>query len=210
MKLLFWDVDTQYDFMRNDANHQGALAIPEASSIEPNLARLLEFARQHNIIIVHTRDAHTPDSPELSPAPDFQYTFPPHCMQGTKGVESVPATKPLNAVTLAWDRPLENNHIEPAAEYLLTKDRFDCFAGTPHAEPLLQMLAPDKIIVFGVATNVCVDFAVRGLLSRGFAVAIVTDAIKELPNLPVEPVLAKWWELGALPVTTDSVVEAGG
>ena len=203
---IFWDVDTQYDFMRDDEDHRGALAIPGAQAIESNLSRLTGFARDRGILIVHTRDCHTLDSPEISDNPDFTATFPPHCMAGTRGAESIPATEPENALMIDWrDENINPEAVIKAREIILTKDRFDCFTGSPHTEQVLQMLAPECIVVFGVATNVCVDQAVRGMLERNYAVTVVTDAIRELPNLPVEPVIAEWHRMGALLKKTEDV-----
>ncbi|MBI2614538.1 MAG: hypothetical protein HYW52_02435, partial [Gemmatimonadetes bacterium] len=46
--LIFWDVDTQYDFMRAD----GKLYVPDAERIIPNLAQLTGAAHQHGIRVV--------------------------------------------------------------------------------------------------------------------------------------------------------------
>ena len=49
----------------------------------------------------------------------------------------------------------------------------------------MELLNPDVAIVYGVATNVCVNDAVNGLLERNVKVYVPTDAIKELPNIPL-------------------------
>ena len=48
MSFLFWDVDTQFDFMYPD----GKLYVPGAETIIPNLQCLTSFAAQHQIPIV--------------------------------------------------------------------------------------------------------------------------------------------------------------
>ena len=48
--LVFVDVDTQRDFLEPD----GALAIPGAEAILPNLARLTAFARRQGIPVLAT------------------------------------------------------------------------------------------------------------------------------------------------------------
>src|SRR5574340_1672762 len=80
-KLLFWDVDTQYDFMRAD----GKLYVPDSEGIIPNLKRLTDFAHARGIRIVASADDHVVGHRELSSQPDFKETFPEHCMRGTKG-----------------------------------------------------------------------------------------------------------------------------
>ena len=66
--VLFWDVDTQVDFMH--AN--GKLYVPDAEAIIPNLKRLTDYAHAHGIRIVASADDHVGGHRELSTAPDFR------------------------------------------------------------------------------------------------------------------------------------------
>lgn len=74
MKTVFFDVDTQLDFLLP----AGALPVPGASALIPVIARLNRFAREHRIPLISTMDAHSEQDPE------FQ-TWPPHCVSGTLG-----------------------------------------------------------------------------------------------------------------------------
>jgi nicotinamidase/pyrazinamidase len=209
MKTIYWNVDTQYDFMRNNASFHGALPVPGAKDIESNLEKLTKHAESKDITVVNTADWHTPKSEEISDTPDFATTFPPHCIQGTLGAEYIPETRPKDSLTIDWQddyfmAPLD--HMLPR-NIIIYKDRFDAFhpKGSPHTENVLRIFNPDKAYVYGVATNVCVDYAVKGLLLRGIEVYVVKDAIKELPG-DVQPIYARWKELGAKFTTTDEVV----
>jgi len=42
---------------------------------------------------VASADDHELTDPEISDEPDFEYTYPPHCLRGTPGAERVPETK---------------------------------------------------------------------------------------------------------------------
>jgi len=86
--VIFWDVDTQHDFM----DHDGKLYVPDAELIKPNLKRLTDYAHDRNIHIVASSDDHTAGDRELSSTPDFEATFPEHCMRGTRGAEKIPET----------------------------------------------------------------------------------------------------------------------
>ena len=99
MRTIFWNVDTQYDFMRSD----GKLYVQGAEQIERNLEILTQLAETQGIKVVNTADWHKQDSPELSDNPDFVNTFPPHCLQNTKGAEYVPATSPKNPYAVEWE-----------------------------------------------------------------------------------------------------------
>ena len=89
-RTVFWDVDTQVDFMLPS----GSLPVPDAERLRPNLGRLTETARAQRITIVHTADDHDPHDPEIADDPDFVETFPAHCLRGTPGGgEKVPQTQ---------------------------------------------------------------------------------------------------------------------
>jgi nicotinamidase/pyrazinamidase len=208
MKTVFWNVDTQYDFMRDDETFKGALPVPAAREIEPNLEKLTNYARENNVQVVNTADWHNKDSKEFADEPNFQTTFPPHCLAGTKGAGYVPATEPENAYTVDWqDANLDEKALaEHKGDIVILKDEFSVFTGNKYAEKVVEVVNPERAVVYGVATNVCVDFAVRGLLERGVDVYVPVDAIKELPALPLEETLNAWKEAGARLVTVDDVV----
>ena len=202
--LIFWNVDTQYDFMRPD----GKLYVQDAEQIEPNLEYLTRLAAERNIRVINTADWHTATSPELSDQPDFKTTFPPHCLQGTKGAEYIPATRPDDPCIISWqDQSSEQWDMLTSREIIIYKDRFDAFdpEGAPFTDSIVKLLKPQRAVVYGVATNVCVDFAVKGLRQRGIEVYVITDAIKELPNLPLEEVLQDWQQLGVHLMTVKDV-----
>ena len=80
-KIVFWDVDTQVDFMRPE----GKLYVPGAEKLIPNLKRLTEFAAANRILVLGDVDAHQVDDPEFK-------VYPPHCLMGTPGAEKIPET----------------------------------------------------------------------------------------------------------------------
>jgi nicotinamidase/pyrazinamidase len=211
MKTIFWNVDTQYDFMRNDETFKGKLAIPDARAIEGNLEILTKIAKAKNLQVVNTADWHNKDTKEISEKPDFKTIFPEHCMQYAKGAEFVPATNPENPYAISWQRPKGFNQNKYRAmknmrNIVLYKDAFDIFAGNKYTDDVLRILVPEKAVVYGVATNVCVDYAVTGLLERNVKVYAVTDAMKELPGCNLEEIFRKWEAKGAVLTKTDKLL----
>ena len=204
--LILWDVDTQVDFMRPE----GLLSVAGAPAIEPALERLMRWGRAKKLKIVHSADWHTTSSPEISATPDFKTTFPVHCLQHSAGAKQVPATEPLNPYAIGWqDEKVGADALRRhPGEILIRKDAFDVFdpRGGPHTDRVVEVLAPKRAIVFGVATNVCVDCAVRGLRKRGVEVVVPTDAIKELPTLPLQATLDAWRAAGASLASVDDLV----
>ena len=96
---IFWDVDTQYDFMRAD----GKLYVPAAEQIIPRLEQLTDHAHRSGIRIVASADDHEPGHRELSDHPDFRETFPQHCMHGTPGQKKIPETALRNPLVIGPD-----------------------------------------------------------------------------------------------------------
>jgi hypothetical protein len=141
VSVIFWDVDTQHDFMRSD----GLLYVPDSEAIIPALAALTGFAHRENIPIVATADDHDPAHRELSEAPDFLDTFPPHCMRGTPGQAKIPETALRDPLVI------EPEPEDPAAlgarirahrgDFLLVKHWFDVFTNA-NIGVLLDALAP--------------------------------------------------------------------
>ena len=63
-------------------------------------------------------------------------------------------------------------------------------------------------VVFGVVTEYCVSFAAKGLLERGWRVAIVQDAIETLKSEDGQKTIAELGSLGARLTTTDQALSA--
>jgi nicotinamidase/pyrazinamidase len=196
---LLWDVDTQVDFIRAD----GRLAVPDAEAALPAMARLVEAARAAGIPHVASADDHELSDGEISAEPDFRTTYPPHCLRGTRGAEKVPETQQADPVPLALaevaDRWLRGR------EFLLLKKSFDVFTN-PHADRLLRLLAPGEVIVFGVASDVCNDAAVRGLVARGVGVTYVAEAARGLDAERTAACEAAWRAAGVRFASVDDVV----
>ena len=197
MKAL-WDVDTQVDFVQPD----GKLAVPDAPAAVPAMARLVAAARAAGIPHVASADDHELTDSELSEAPDFSTTYPPHCLRGTRGAEKIAETRQDDPVPLALTEVPE--HWLQGREFLLLKKSFDVFTNR-NADRLLQLLDPDEVIVFGVATDVCDDAAIRGLLERGRAVTFVEEASRGLDEARTSACLAAWREAGVRFATVDEV-----
>ena len=214
MKTIFWSVDTQNDFM----NKAGKLYVQGAEEIKKNLKKITDFAKKNKIKVVSTGDYHTSISKEISKFPDFKTTFPDHCMAGDEGMEFIPETNPTqwkedNYVIIDYTEkefPIEK--LNRSRNIILYKDHFNIFdeeAGNPWALNTLALFNPDTVIVYGVATNVCVDYAVLGLIEELCTVIVIKDAIKELPGCDVEAIYKKWRDLGAKLIDTNTLLTAG-
>jgi nicotinamidase/pyrazinamidase len=199
LNTIFWNVDTQVDFMEP----WGKLYVQDAEKLKPVLNKITKLAKEKSVFVVSTADYHHADSQELSVNPDFKTTFPPHCMAETPGALYISETNPANPVIINWNRGQDIDEliekIQNTREIVIRKDAFDVFAGNPFTDNILQNLNPETVVVYGVTTNVCVNDAVVGLSKRGENVLVVSDAIKELPNLPLP--FEEWSRLGVKLIT---------
>jgi nicotinamidase/pyrazinamidase len=186
---ILWDVDTQFDFMLPD----GKLYVPGAEETVPAMKRLVDAARAAGIVHVASADDHELTDAEISAEPDFVTTYPPHCLRGTRGARKIPETDQGDPVPLGLE-PVPDRYLE-GREFLLLKKNFDVFTN-PHTERLLERLDPDEIVVFGVATDVCDDAAIRGFLARGLKVRFAEDAARGLDDDRVTSSTASWREQG--------------
>lgn len=201
---LLWDVDTQVDFVRAGAK----LPVPGAEEAAPAMARLVRWAAEHGLTHLATADDHELTDPELSDEPDFEVTYPPHCLRGTPGAAKIPETAQLDPLPISltpYPPGLVPRLVEGHRELLVLKKTYSAFSN-PNLEPVLAALAPSEAIVFGVATDVCNHAAIMGLLARGYEVAFVEDASRGLSEERVTAVLAQWRERGVRFTTTAAVV----
>jgi nicotinamidase/pyrazinamidase len=199
--VVLWDVDTQVDFMLPD----GKLYVSGAEETAPAMGRLVAAAREASVPHVASADDHELTDAEISEQPDFATTYPPHCLRGTRGARKIPETDQVDPVPIGLE--LLPERWLRGHEFLLLKKHFDVFTN-PNAERLLALLDPDEVIVFGVATDVCDDAAIRGLLDRGRRVVFVEDASRGLDETRVASCTAAWRARGVRFSSVDSVLES--
>ncbi len=194
--LVFLDVDTQVDFMLPT----GALYVPGAETIIPNLKRLMAYARENHIPVLSSADAHPPDDPSFA-------RWPPHCVVGTPGQERIPETwfpgetvlrnQPGDFKASAdWPHPLAIE-IEKTAYSV---------ADNPNFTAVMAALGPSHFVVFGVATEFCVHDSVMSLRRLDLPVALVTDAIRAITGEGERKAIDEMVAAGVRLVTTDEVL----
>jgi len=89
------------------------------------------------------------------------------------------------------------------------RDGVDAFSN-PVAAPLLEALAPDRVVVYGVALEVCDRYAVEGMLAldAGFEIVVVQDAVAALDQAKAVALFQEWRQRGVRITSTDRVVGA--
>jgi nicotinamidase/pyrazinamidase len=165
---VFFDVDTQLDFLYP----AGALYVPGAETIVPQVAALNQYAAEHGIPVISTVDAHTENDPEFR-------DWPPHCVAGTAGQQKPAATLLEPRTSIRSTR--ENFDLKDVRQILLEKQSVDCFTNA-NLPTLLDQLNVKSCVVYGVVTEICVKNAALGLLKAGLNVTLVTDAVRSLDD----------------------------
>jgi nicotinamidase/pyrazinamidase len=205
-QLLFWDVDTLNDFIWPN----GKLYVTGSEEIVPALRALTSFAHEHQIPILASADNHMLSDPEISEHPDWKITFPPHCMRGTPGQQKIAETSLRNPMVLDRE-PLEKAQLARAVlshqgDFLILKGTLDVF-GNPNTSTIVETLDPQVIVLYGVATDFCVKYAVEGLLQRLPArrMHVVTDVIRPIYPEEGERLLAHWRTAGVQMITSREI-----
>jgi nicotinamidase/pyrazinamidase len=194
--IAFLDTDTQFDFMLPS----GALYVPGAEKLIPNLKRLTSVAALRGVPVIASVDAHFENDPEFG-------QWPPHCVLGTPGQEKIPETRWDDAVVVP-NHP-QRVELRPGAQIVLEKRIYSVFDNV-NADVILEKLSAREFVAYGVATDYCVKAAVLGLLERGYAVRVVTDAVKGITPEAERQALDEMCAAGAKLTTTDEVVASLG
>jgi len=205
--VVFWDEDTQHDFMDPD----GKLYVPGAERIVPNLARLTRCARQYSVPIVAVMCDHTESDAEISTQPDWRSTFPAHCLRGTPGQERIDATAPRHP-TYIENRPYTHAELEAfwrtcRGEIVIKKQGLDPFSN-PATAVLLDVIDPRTVVVYGVAEDVCVHHAIMGLSGGGRRIWYVSDASQPINAEDALRCENEWRQRGVEFVNTAAVIRA--
>lgn len=122
----------------------------EARAIIPCVVDLLQREQAAGSTILYLVDTHDPDDKE------FQM-FPRHCVRGTKETEIIPELAPFPGEIIA-------------------KRRYSGFFETD-LEARLKALHPDKVIVVGVCTDICVMHTVADARNRDYSVEVPADCV---------------------------------
>jgi len=193
--MVFWDVDTQVDFMLPG----GKLYVPGAERIIPNLERLTRWAAEHSILVIADMDAHHEGDEEFR-------EYPPHCLVGTPGQRKVPETVLSRQYVIPDDAVELPPDFSSYQQVVIEKDHVDVFTN-PNVERLLSMLGRETdIYLYGVVTEVCVRLAAEGLLERGYRLHLVQDAVQHWDPAKGSETLRRVQEKGGRLTTTEQAL----
>lgn len=161
-------IDMQRDFIEPGGFGE-ALGndVSQLEAVVPVVGNLLDFARNLNMIIIHTRESHLHD---LSDCPISKRSRGnPKCRIGDQGpmgrvlIRGEPGNEIVSAL-----RPLKG-------EIVVDKPGKGAFYGTDlHMQ--LQRLGITHLLFSGVTTEVCVQTSMREANDRGYECLLIEDA----------------------------------
>jgi nicotinate phosphoribosyltransferase len=168
---LFFDIDTQHDFV----DKKGGLYVEGAHLLKNKWRHLTQQALKRGVFIISSQDLHKKRDPEFK-------NFPPHCLRGEKGSEKIFQTlakipKFLGSESVSADELYRIKEKYP--QIVLEKTVLDVFSN-PNTKKLIEVLRPEEVFVYGVATEFCVKLACLGLVDIVDKVYLVEDAVKEV------------------------------
>ncbi len=195
-ETIFWDVDTQFDFMRPE----GKLYVPGAETIIDKVSEVRRFALENGYSIVADIDWHSPDNAEISETPDYKQTFPPHCMAGEPGGERVGflGELPIEYVGLEMMDADAMRKLTSKEQFhvVIRKDTLDVFSN-PNTDKLVGLIGPKRVVVFGVALDFCVCCVVKGLSRFGdIQLCVLKDVVKGLEVRPEQEIFDEFRQMG--------------
>jgi len=200
------DVDTQYDFVVKNPAPRSGLYINGAEEIMTNLEELKKVSDKNRIFKLNTMDTHTINDPEFA---SFSTVSDGHCVKGTKGWEKVcpdtasrhqlyvnitDETGPksiLRAVKEGEILTLEKNTYDFTKIRNAKKEIVDSKAGLSIINAI-KKAGVKFAVVYGVATDICVQSAVDAFKKVGITPIVVKDAVKGIDDtvlsIPKHPI----------------------
>jgi len=162
--------DVQRDFCTG-----GSLAVAGGEAVAAGISDLIDAAGEAYTVVVATRDWHVDPGPHFAPAgeePDYQNTWPVHCVAGTEGADWHPDLRlPERAVVISKG--------EHDADY----SGFD--GHDSEGRPLVEVLRDggiERVDVVGIATSYCVKTTALDAVKSGFATRVLAPLTADVDS----------------------------
>ena len=182
MKRALIVVDVQNDFCEG-----GSLAVRGGAAVAHRIGELLHHWTVKDpkapdyAVAVATRDHHISPGDHFSDDPDYDRSWPPHCVVGTDGEAFHPNLdpQPFDAVFLKGEHAAAYSGFEGR-----TTDGVDL-------ANWLRGREVDEVDVCGIATDHCVRATALDAASNGFTTRVLTDLCAGVAPQTTEAALAE-------------------
>ncbi len=146
-------------------------------------SRIGSFLRtlENNTEVIFTLDTHIPNDPEFK-------VWGEHCIMGTWGSQQVDLLKEIPG-------------------YRITKRHFDAFHDTD-LEGYLRANGIEKLYIFGISTDICVQHTVAGAYFRYYDINVISDLCASMsPERHIEALSFMKRNYGARILTSKEALE---
>lgn len=140
------------DMLNDFIGEKATLRCESGEAIVPNINKLIDFAHENNIQVIHVQEAHRKNDR------DFRVR-PVHAIKGTWGSQFIPELQPN----------------EEAGDYVVQKRRHSAFSYTDF-DLFCREEEIDTLVLTGVWTNVCVRSTASDGLYHGYNIICISDA----------------------------------
>lgn len=166
-------VDMQNDFAHPDGSlyvHGGDVTVAKVNA-------QVQAARDAGALVVYTQDWHPPDTPHFA---ERGGTWPVHCVRDTWGAELHAALDvPDDAVTVRKGTGEADGYSGFTVRDLTT----DADVRTD-LDPMLRARGTERVVVVGIATDVCVKATVLDAVELGYRTVVLPDATAAVEREP--------------------------
>lgn len=145
-------VDMQNDFVLPGA----PLATPRGMEIIPFIAGFAREARRRGFPVIYTQEMHRADGSDFGIELCFE---PPHCLEGTDGLEVVAGLDP-----------------QPGDIRIRQKRRYNAFFGT-ELDVVLRSRGIQNLLITGVCTDICVTATVHQARDLDYRCFVIEEGV---------------------------------
>ncbi|MEV0784694.1 isochorismatase family protein [Streptomyces sp. NPDC050423] len=178
-------VDVQNDFCEG-----GSLAVAGGADVAAAITDLIGEAQPGYRHVVATRDHHIDPGGHFSSAPDFEHSWPPHCVAGTEGVGFHPNFAPAVA----------SGSIDAVFDKGAYAAAYSGFEGLDENGVGLAEWLRDRgvtaVDVVGIATDHCVRATALDAVREGFATHVLLDLTAGVAEATTDRALTELREAG--------------
>ncbi|MEX0630371.1 MAG: isochorismatase family protein [Chloroflexota bacterium] len=164
-------VDVQNDF----ADPSGSLSVRGGADIVPRLNAEIQRALEAGSTVIYTQDWHPPSTPHFAKDGGI---WPVHCVTDTWGAAFHPA------LVVAGPSVRKGINGEDGYSGFTMRDPVTGADRPTELESMLRERGVARVVIGGLATDYCVRATAMDAVDRGFAVAVLTDAVAAVDLQP--------------------------
>jgi len=164
-------VDVQNDF----ADPSGSLSVRGGADIVPRLNAEIRRALEAGATVIYTQDWHSPSTPHFAKDGGI---WPVHCVTDTWGAAFHPD------LVVAGPSVRKGSNGEDGYSGFTMRDLVTGTDRPTELESMLREQGVARVVIGGLATDYCVRATAMDAVDRGFAVAVLTDAVAAVDRQP--------------------------